>query len=304
MAQESLRRHGRDLHRLHRLHARDAVPPAVLPAARRDRRRRDRAVVRPEPGRDAGRHGADVAALGAARRPRRPQDHDRAIARELRHRHGGDGVRDRGLARLRAARDTGALRRLRRAGADDGRRRRAKRSDGVRDRHRADRAADRTRARTGDRRDGRADRRSQTGVSGDGGVLSGGARARVHDVSRASRPRPQRRKATKGASRFATSSRSRTSSCSSRSCSVCSSSIAASGPCSRSTSRSWAHRCRRFRFCRASCFRSRPEPARSAITSRGAAGARIDTRRDRRVGRGCGGRVPRSTSLPPGRACS
>ncbi len=47
--------------------------------------------------------------------------------------------------------------------------------------------------RTNHWRDGRADRRSQAGVSGDGGVFSGGARARVHDVSRASSPRPQRR---------------------------------------------------------------------------------------------------------------
>ena len=58
------------------------------------------------------------------------------------------------------------------------------------DRHGPDRAAQWTGGRTNHWRDGRADRRSQTSVSGDGRVFSGGARARVHDVSRASTPVP------------------------------------------------------------------------------------------------------------------
>ena len=143
----------------------------------------------------------------------RPQAHGRALARELRRRHGGDGVRDRGLARLRAARGAGALRRLRRAGVDDGGRVGAARADGVRDRHRADGAAARTGARPGDRRDRRPDRRPAERVPRHRGVLPGGAGPGIHLVSRASRPNAERRGARTSASRSATCSRSRTSCC-------------------------------------------------------------------------------------------
>ena len=85
LAPEPLRGHRRAVvHRLHRLHAGDAVPAAVLPAARRHRRRRDRDVDGAEPRRHAGAHGAAGAVLGTPRRSLRPQDHGRAIARQLR----------------------------------------------------------------------------------------------------------------------------------------------------------------------------------------------------------------------------
>ena len=77
-------------------------------------------MVGPQPRRHAGDHRAAGAALGPPRRSLRPQDHGRALARQLRHRDGGDGVRHAAVARLRAARAAGAVRRLRRAGADDG----------------------------------------------------------------------------------------------------------------------------------------------------------------------------------------
>ena len=96
LAQESLRGHRGLVHRLHGLHARDAVPAALLPPARRHRRGRDRDVVGPEPRRHAGAHRDALAVLGPARRSLRPQDHGRALARQLRLRHGGDGVRHAG----------------------------------------------------------------------------------------------------------------------------------------------------------------------------------------------------------------
>ena len=54
LAAQHLRSHGRVVPRLHRLHARDAVPAALHRAARRLRRRRGRAVDRRQPRRHAG----------------------------------------------------------------------------------------------------------------------------------------------------------------------------------------------------------------------------------------------------------
>ena len=93
LAPQRLRRHRRQLHGLHRLHARDAVPAAVHRPARRHRRRADRDLDRPQPRRHAGADGAARAGLGPARRSLRPQDHGRAIAGQLRRADGGDGVR-------------------------------------------------------------------------------------------------------------------------------------------------------------------------------------------------------------------
>ena len=116
------------------------------------RRRRDCPVVGSEPRRHAGAHRAAVAVLGPARRSLRPQDHGRALALQLRHRHGGDGVRDPAVARLRPACRAGAVRRLRRADPHHGGRLGAARSDGVGHRHRPDRAAARSRPRPDHRR--------------------------------------------------------------------------------------------------------------------------------------------------------
>ena len=93
LAEEPVRRHRGEFHRLHGLHARDAVPAALLPAARRPRRRRDRDVVGAEPRHHAGADRDPGAAVGPARRSLRPQDHGRPVARELRRHDVGDGVR-------------------------------------------------------------------------------------------------------------------------------------------------------------------------------------------------------------------
>ena len=138
-----------------------------------DRRRRDRAVGRPEPRRHAGAHRAALAVLGPARRPLRPQDDGRA-------RRSSSFVVvmaamafvTRAVARLRAARRAGPVRRLRRADAGDGRRVGAARADGLRDRHRADRAAARPGARAGHRRRAGGPRRPAARLPRDGGVYA------------------------------------------------------------------------------------------------------------------------------------
>ena len=170
------------------------------------------------------------------------------------------------VARLRAARRAGTLRRLRRAGTDDGGGCGAAGSDGVCDRDGADGAAYRAGARSGHRRHGRADRRPPARVSGHGRLLPGGARARVHDVSRAPRPRRRPTRRARGASRSATCWRSRTSFCSSRSCSACSSSTGASDRCFRSMSPSSERRWTRSRSSPVCCFRSPLVQARSGTT--------------------------------------
>ena len=105
-----------------------------------------------QPRRHAGAHRAARAALGTAGRSVRPQDHGRAVARQLRRRHGGDGVRDARLARACALRAVQGLfagyGALTLAMAADRRRG----TDGAGDRHRADGAAARAGAGPGDRR--------------------------------------------------------------------------------------------------------------------------------------------------------
>src|SRR3954453_6624717 len=83
LAPQSVRGDRRVLHRLHRLYAGDALSSAVLPAARRHRGWRDRALVGAEPGRDARAHGAALAILGPPGRSIRTEDHGRAIAHQL-----------------------------------------------------------------------------------------------------------------------------------------------------------------------------------------------------------------------------
>ena len=94
MAPQPLRGHRGVVHRLHRLHAGDAVPAALHPPARRHRRRRDRDVDRASASasRRRSRRCWRPSGDGSADRVR-PQDHGRALARQLRRRDGGDGVR-------------------------------------------------------------------------------------------------------------------------------------------------------------------------------------------------------------------
>ena len=69
--------------------------PLYLEQLGAHRRRRNLALGRSEPWRDAGHHGVHGAVVGTPRRPLRPQDHDRAVAGQLRRRDGRHGVRHR-----------------------------------------------------------------------------------------------------------------------------------------------------------------------------------------------------------------
>ena len=113
---------------------------------------RHRAVDRAHARRDAGGHGGQRAALGPGRRPLRQQAAGHAIARRVRRHQGGDGVRDRAVAAVRAAGAARRLRRLRRAHGVDGRRVGAARADGRGHRHGAGGAAARAGGRAGGRR--------------------------------------------------------------------------------------------------------------------------------------------------------
>ena len=109
---------------------------------------------------DAGDHCTAGAVLGPAWRSLRAQDHGRAIAGELRRRDGGHGLRDQSLACARAACGPGVVRRVRRAGADDGGRISAAGTHGAGHRTGADGAKARAGARADLRRRRGADRRA------------------------------------------------------------------------------------------------------------------------------------------------
>ena len=97
---------------------------------------------------------------GRAGGPLRPQDHGRALARQLRRRDGGDGVRHaaRGTS-SRCAPCRGCSPATARMALTMAAESAPRGPDGVCDRHRADGAASRPGARPGDRRRGRADGR-------------------------------------------------------------------------------------------------------------------------------------------------
>ena len=121
---------------------------------------RDRDVDGPDARRDADRHGDQRAALGPRRRSLRQQGPRHSIADRIHSHQGRDGVRDRAVAAVRAARAARGVCRLRRADDLDGGRIGAARSHGAGHRHGADRPSARPGGRSRDRRPARADRRT------------------------------------------------------------------------------------------------------------------------------------------------
>ena len=120
LATQSHRADGGGLHRIHRVHAGDAVSPDLHQPDGRHRCRRDRGMDGGDPGRDPGDDRGLCPALGPAGGPVRPTAHGRAVAVQFHHHHGGDGVCHRAVALVRLARAAGVLCGLRRALPGDG----------------------------------------------------------------------------------------------------------------------------------------------------------------------------------------